>query len=242
MSRALVVEDDKIQSQSLKNALTQFYPSMKVIEVHSSKDAIDVIANSVVNGELFSLFLLDIQLQVESSDRGGFHVAEYIRKQPCYYTTPLLFLTFIQNDIQIALNNFHCYNYITKPYSTEDVISQLEQMTLSGILREQCLSLTDTDNIHHRIMQKDILYIYCKSHVLSLTTTLGTVHTRKYTLKTLQEELSPDFMRCHNSYILNIRHVTSYDRLNRCAIINGKTVPISRPYLSQLEILLQYTK
>ena len=212
---------------------------MKVIEVHSSKDAIDVIANSVVNGELFSLFLLDIQLQVESSDRGGFHVAEYIRKQPCYYTTPLLFLTFIQNDIQIALNNFHCYNYITKPYSTEDVISQLEQMTLSGILREQCLSLTDTDNIHHRIMQKDILYIHNKVHVLSLVTTIGTICTRKYTLKTIQEELSHDFLRCHKSYIINICHVTSYDKLNRIATVNRDNIPISRSYLNHLEKMLQ---
>lgn len=65
-----------------------------------------------------------------------------------------------------ALTQFHCYNFITKPYRKETVLEQLRQMLLTGYLQD-VLDIADTQRIHHRLQPQDIRYIESRSHTIS---------------------------------------------------------------------------
>lgn len=51
------------------------------------------------------------------------------------------------------------------------------------------------------------------------------------TLSSLEEELPPEFIRCHKSFIINRRHILSVDRSNGSVVLDNRMeVPISRSY------------
>ena len=51
------------------------------------------------------------------------------------------------------------------------------------------------------------------------------------TLSKLEEDLPPEFIRCHKSYIVNRRHILSVDRTNGTVTLdNQMELPISRSY------------
>ena len=193
------------------------------------------IQESLETGRYFSLFLLDIQLSDDSSNRDGFNIANFLRKQSCYYKTPILFLTSVKSDIKIGLSNFHCYNYITKPYTRAQIINELKHMAITGILTEQSLVVTDTDGIRYYIRLEDLIMVTVKSHVLTLFTTIGKLYTRQYSLRTIQKVLPGDYVKCHKSYLININHVKDYDKTSRYICVGDENVPVSRNYADKLE-------
>lgn len=242
MNRTLIVEDDPIQLENLRRALHKTYPTMQLTTAKSYELALVEIKKSLSEDYPFTLFLLDIQLTVDSSNRGGFKIADYLRKFECYYTTPILFLTLIRSDIQHAINSYHCYNYITKPYSSEDVITELKHMTLTGILREHSLLVTDIYGIQHHILPQKIIFIHVQSHTLFLHTEQGVVETRDYSLSSIQKILDNTFIKCHKSYLLNLHYIINYDKTNHCVNIQKQTIPVSRTYSVNLQLALeQYT-
>ena len=243
MERTLIVEDDWVQLEDLRLAMEEVYPKMEVVPAKNGTEAVMKIKESLETNHYFSLFLLDIQLSDDSSNRDGFTIANYTRKQTCYYKTPILFLTSVKSDsdIKIGLSNFHCYNYITKPYTRAQVIDELRHMEITGILEEKSISITDVDGICYYVRWDDLIMISVKSHVLTLYTALGKIHTRQYTLKTIQAELPGEFVKCHKSYLININHVKNYDKTGRYICVGGENVPVSRNYAAELEKRLDFS-
>ena len=135
MQHILIVEDNNEQLNMLVSTIKNSYPSW-VIDYASSYDEAVILIQRSVEEHPFNLFLLDIQLAEDSSDRGGFLLAKEIRNIPNYYRTSILFLTSVHEASSFALSNFHCYNYITKPYTGIDILNQLEQMLLTGYLEK----------------------------------------------------------------------------------------------------------
>ena len=92
-----------------------------------------------------------------------------------------------------ALSTFHCYNFIVKPYSADDILFEIKQMLLTGFLSNNCIMITDTYRITRRILLSDILYIEVSSHLLILHTKNGNVNTRDLTMSEIQQQLSEKF-------------------------------------------------
>ena len=78
------------------------------------------------------------------------------------------------------------------------------------------------------ILPDDIRYIESIDHNCILHTEGGLIETgASMTLKTLAALLpSPQFMRCHNSYLVNLSHVASIGRT--FTLKSGEEVQISR--------------
>lgn len=237
MQKILIVEDDKIQSEQLYKGILQQYPNWCIVCASDYDSAKTYIENSLMQ-ESFSLFLLDIQLSQTPGDQGGFLLSEIIRSYQQYYSTPILFLTSITDQIQHALHSYHCYNYIQKPYSIDDILFQIHQMMATGMLNLKTLIIRDTCRIRHRLSPDDILYIESKNHTLILMTLQGPLTTREYTLQSLLSELNFDFLRCHRKYIINKNHIRNYDETNRFLTICQFSIPVGRTYQKNLESVL----
>lgn len=239
MQKLLIVEDDDVQRIALHESIQEFYPNWAVLSANDYESALELLFKSTEECEYFSMFLLDIQLKQDVGDMSGFVLAEQIRSDTNYYKTPILFLTSISEKTQFALATYHCYNYITKPYSTDDILYQIQQMLLTGYLEDNCIAITDTKRIIHRIPQKDIMYLELKSHQVIFSTKQDEIISRGVLLADLWNQLTKDFIQCHKKYIINLNYVNSYTKSNGYVNINGTILPVSRTFKLPLEDALR---
>lgn len=238
MQTILIVEDDTLQLHALQNSIQQAYPDWTIHTATDIDTAQTFLNSSLDNNNFYSMFLLDINLVEGTSDESGFELAKSIRACSVYFKTPILFLTSFQNKTNFALSTFHCYNFIVKPYSADDILFEIKQMLLTGFLSNNCIMITDTYRITRRILLSDILYIEVSSHLLILHTKNGNVNTRDLTMSEIQQQLSENFVRCHRKFIVNLKYVDNYDRNNRYIHMKTITLPVSRGYKDSFEFKL----
>ncbi|MBQ8281856.1 MAG: response regulator transcription factor [Lachnospiraceae bacterium] len=227
--KVMVLEDVDAQNQAICNLLKERYPSWDIVSVTTLSRAEEELANSISSSSPFTLFLLDIQLTAFPWDRGGFTLATEIRQHKCYFQTPILFLTSISSEMSYALSNFHCYNYISKPYSFDDLIKEIEQMRATGYLKNTII-VKDTQRILHQVNAHEILWAESSFHTLNICTPNGIINTREFTLNSLFDILPSNFVRCHRKFIVNTTHIENIDTKNRLIKINYLEIPITKAF------------
>ena len=232
--KILIVEDDKLQREELLKNIQSLLPSLTVETAGNLREAEHQLSQSVVDNRLFHLFLLDIHLSEDERKCEGFQFAQLIRSHTIYQMTPLIFLTSNRKQIEFALNNFHCYNYIKKPYNSEDIASQVEHLLLSYKIRQDIFFIRDTKRIAHRLHKDSILYLESSGHTITIVCTNSTITTRDLNLSTLSERLGDDFFRCHKKYIVNKNLIDNYDSLCSNIQIANYVIPVGRVYKDKL--------
>lgn len=230
MHNILIVEDDLTQLEALKKTIHDKYPLWKIYIADSFATAQNLIHDSVVNNNYFSLFLFDVQLAPEKDNRDGFLLAKNTRSHNAYYKTPILFLTAISDEAVYALTHFHCYNYISKPYTPQDIEFQLEQMSITGYINH-AIEITDTSRIKHKIFFDDIVYAESKAHTVIIHCIHSSYITREFKLDEFNDLLDSNFIRCHKQYIINTNHINYYDRTSRYLHTQLTNLPVGRTYV-----------
>lgn len=235
MQRVMIVEDEPNQRMELAATIEQNYPGWYIQTASTFDQANALLSSSIQSGQTYTLFLLDIQLSPKTDDRGGFLLADEIRKHSEYYRTPLLFLTSVSDKNHFALSHYHCYNYIAKPYQNNEIVDQIQHMIMTGYLQETTLSLKDEFRIFHTITLDDILYAQSAAHTITLILKQSTLTTRDYTMNSLLEVLGGNFCRCHKKYIINLNYIKSYDRTTQCIMVDDHCLSVGRAYKELLE-------
>ena len=232
MQHILIIEDNTEQLNMLIDTINNRYPSWKIDYAASYDETLILIKNSIEKHN-FNLFLLDVQLSENSNNRDGFLLAKEIRNIPIYYRTSILFLTGITEASSFALSNFHCYNYITKPYSGTDTLNQLEQMLLTGYL-EKIFTITDTNRITHKIRGNDIIYVHSKRHLKTIYLKDSHINTRDYKMDEIINLCDGELIMCQKSYLINPRYISSIDKLTKSVIVSGISIPVGKKYIDHL--------
>lgn len=238
MHKILIVEDNPIQCSTTKQIIEKKYPSWTIDAVTTFEEGMIRLKQSLGDDKKYTLFLLDVQLSPESSNRGGFLLADEIRKHSAYYRTPILFLTAISNEGNIALSQYHCYNYMVKPFTESDILFQLEQMLLTGYMQDT-MDLTDTGRIHHKVFVNEICAIESIAHAIIVHLETDTFITREYTLKQILRLLPSTFVQCHRRFVINKHYIKNYDLSGKYIQICSLHVPIGKTYISTIQSLLQ---
>lgn len=234
MNHLLIVEDNLEQLTFMEQTIRTQYPFWNIETASNYTDAAKLIKTSIEHNP-FSLFMLDIQLSPSKKDIGGFLLAEEIRKNTTYYQTPILFLTAISDSGQYALSKFHCYDYITKPYTSEDILNILDQMLLTGYLHNS-IEITDTHRVQHIIPYNNIHLIKANTHGIIIYDNISTYTTREYSLQSILEYLSSDFVRCHRKFVINLNYLKNIDIATNMIQIGNFHIPFGRTYASNLPI------
>ena len=238
MHSVLIVEDDPVQLNILRDVIVRHYGNWNIVTASSYKEGYKALMDSVRMNDYFSLFLLDIQLSSDAGDRGGFVLAKDIRDIKEYYQTPLLFLTSVSAEVQHALSTYHCYNYISKPYTPEDIIFQLQQMLFTGVMKDKKIIITDASHISHNININDICYVTSNGHILKYKLTHGIIESRTYTLSKLLHILGDGFLQCHKTTIFNTKYFVSFDKCCQVIKINDTTLNVGRKYINSISELI----
>ena len=174
------------------------------------------------------IFFLDIM--TPDSTSAGFVLAEHVHS-----VNPQAYIIFTTNSREYISNAFEisAFRYLLKPLDSARVCPALDQLYLSvsqknrraavfrGFDRQR---IVDYDQILHieTFTKKHLGLVYLSSgenFEISLTTTTAN--------DLLTETLSKDFVRCHQSHIINLNHIISYDS-SHITLRDGTEVPVSR--------------
>lgn len=86
----------------------------------------------------------------------------------------------------------------------------------------------------------DILFCQSDLKYVVITTQQGDSYRRLGTLNSLQQELTNDFLRIHQSYLVNKKMICGLDKTNHSLVLQGGTcVPFSKAYTSDVYAFFQ---
>ncbi|HIQ94979.1 MAG TPA: response regulator transcription factor [Candidatus Limivivens merdigallinarum] len=81
---------------------------------------------------------------------------------------------------------------------------------------------------------RELMYLERDKRLTTLVLMDGCKETSAYDLAVLQDMIGrDDFLRCHNSYVVNLNFVREFRR-NEFCLSNGKDIPVSRRYLDEV--------
>ena len=122
--------------------------------------------------------------------------------------------------------------YLYKRYKTKSTILEEEQSEtlqrldeLKSIVIKNHIVLKDKTKVYIT----DLMYIKSDDHYLEIFTQDGKSHTVRGKLSQIKEELPPNFIQCHRSYIVNSNYIKQVNSTS-LTLINKEQIPLSRSY------------
>lgn len=174
------------------------------------------------NGTHFDIFFLDIFME----GMNGVDVAKRIR-----INDPNALLIFVSssNGFYRESYDLYAFNYIIKPIigcKLTEVLNRAIQYL--GKDMEQVVRFS-FNNTLHTVRYSQILYLTSYKHIVNFHLINGKTLKSYGKLDDFATQLSGEvFVRCHQSYIINLKHVTSIT--NSEFIFEDIKIPISRKY------------
>jgi two-component system LytT family response regulator len=234
--RAVIVEDEKHSRETLKNLLEEFCVDIDVVGLASSvTEAVNTISSLKPD-----VVFLDIELQTGT----GFDVLN----QLVTFNFEVIFTTAF-DQYAIKAVKFSSLDYLLKPIDLEELQNavakartkknqdvykkQLETLMLNlkqrkPTLNKICLATSDG---YEFIEVNDILYCKAEGSYTNFVlknneSILVSKHLKEYENMLLEQ----DFMRVHNSFLINLKEVKKYIKSDGGYIImnNNDSVSISR--------------
>ena len=142
-------------------------------------------------------------------------------------------LILICDDTRHALMGYSlkATDYLLTPLDEEDFISTLARHLRSRLDSHEHYLPVKINGVWSRLNMRHITYLESAGHRLIFHLNDGRTfrciaHYRDYEGLL---EINPDFLRCHKSYVVNMRYVANWD-LNSLTLTDGSSINVSRPY------------
>ncbi|MBS7007066.1 LytR/AlgR family response regulator transcription factor [Anaerostipes sp.] len=248
--RIAVCDDCMEDALSLKNYLEGH-------EVSLYSDGEGLLADVEGENRRYDLYLLDIFMDVsvkEAMDSSGdeavnpaadaavnppmdgIELAKRLRR--IQEDTPICFVS-SSDDFYREAYDLYALQYLIKPVGEENLRELLRKVEKKHAKhsdgREKALVYSWWGK-NGAIPYSEILYISSRGHVLSICCTDGRVQESVGKLGDLEEQLSgKDFLRCHQSFIVNMRHVRGFAGTELVLAAGGQKVPVSRRYYATVK-------
>ena len=220
MSIKITICDDMAEDiELLSNALSAYDPLFEIISFTSGKTLVDELLN---DGFSTDILFLDIYMP----EINGIRTAQVIRSQK--KDIKIIFLSSSKEHYPEAYEVF-AFNYIVKPFCRERLYAVLDR-ALDEIRKESGYRIRiQYKGAVHNVDCRNILYIESQNKLLLFhlvdESVLQCYGRMEGILKDLPKQF---FIRCHQSFIINLSHVTEikegYARTRRIMI------SISRKY------------
>ena len=138
MEKIIIIEDDEIIREELKNFLSKY--GYEIVAATSFDNVVKFILNENAN-----LVLLDINLPIFD----GYYICREVRK---FSEIPIIIVTSRNSDIDELMSiNLGADDFVTKPYNTQILLARIE-----AILKRVNRSLTPQDVLEHKDMKVNL--------------------------------------------------------------------------------------
>lgn len=227
--KALIIEDKAYIRKGLRNLLQLIDIEVEVIgECESVKDAV-IVANTCAP----ELIFLDINL----TDGSGFEFLEQTED----LSFKVIFITAYEEHALKALK-VGAVDYLLKPVDIEELQTALQKINQLSI-PEQKQQIKTTKEVWNNEASKLILSLHDSFQVIDLNelmycesdkgyTTFYCSDNKKHmvskTLKEFEEQLlKANFVRSHQSFMVNLKFIDKYDKSGAIYLKSGKKIPVS---------------
>lgn len=206
--KILLVEDDVIQNKNLARIIEKYYLDIKVFKAFSVKEALEI-----VNSKKVDLIFQDINLP----DGTGIELAKKIRKISGYELTGIVFITSEMFQVVDAFKNTHCYDFLVKPYSIDDIkriidVFNKENQEVDEDKGDYSIINID-NNVSVKVYHNDIIFVEYVSRKCIIHTIKNDIECKNITLSKLLEEIESDtIIQSHKSYIVNTKYIEKIDK------------------------------
>lgn len=190
-----------------------------------------------------NIFILDIDFH--NSTMNGLMLAQKIKEIDLH-----AYIIFVTSHAELSFLTFEyrigAIDYIIKDthegWSLKiiDCLKTIENRLKRASEHKESNIVLETSNEIKRLSLNDILFFESsKTQKLSVTTLTGHYTINKKTLKSLEEELEPDFWRCHRSYLINKSFIVATDKVeNNIILKNDYILPIAIRKKAELKKIL----
>lgn len=236
MLRAIIVDDEQSGIDTLKMLIDRYTPQLQVVsESNKAPDALTLIGNYHPD-----IVFLDINMP----QMDGFQLLDNL----AWREFNLVFTTAHPEYGLRALKN-NAIDYLLKPIDPKDLASAVARIEkqmrdnreqnqrynieglLKGLQRKNHLVLPTKNGVEH-IVLSDIVCLESTSNYTTLYLSDGRSITSSRHLKEFDNQLcshSAEFMRVHNSYIVNLARVARCLKLSdKIVMDNQQEVPLSK--------------
>ena len=167
-------------------------------------------------------------LDIEMGEMDGVTLAKRIC--PGNESVQIVFITgfsdFVSEGYEVA-----ALHYLMKPVREDKLFAVLDRAA-AAVWKTERMILLNVDGEMVRLPVSAIRYVEAFAHSASVVTEGNTLSV-KQSISELEQQLGADFVRCHRSYLVGLKHIA---RLSRTEVIldSGETLPISRGTAAQV--------
>lgn len=215
MLKIAVCDDEPAYVKQISDKIKRFIPDSEIECFLSGEDLL-------VCEALFDIYFLDIQME----NMNGIEAAKKLREQD--EESIIVFLTGAKEYVFDAFD-VAALQYLIKPVDDEKL-----QETLVRAKREIRKKQNRKDRqifikTRHKNMAlnvSDILYFENERRKIAVHTLKGEISFYGV-MADMEREAGADFCRCHRGYLVNLFHVTEYDR-ETITLSNGERIYLSK--------------
>lgn len=198
-----MIEDSDIQRKNLCSILSKFNIDIQLYEADNKYTALKIAKDNNID-----FFFIDIELK----DSSGMDFAAEIRKIKRYKYSWIIFITAYINYMIKAFKEIHCYDFILKPYSPND-IKNIVNMIIDNaydknIIENKKYVLFNQKDIKIKIFVDDILFIEVNLGKCVIHTIVGKYIINRKPLRDIIKIINCNYIvQCHRSCAVSIRHM-----------------------------------
>ena len=166
----------------------------------------------------YDILLLDIQMD----SINGVELAKEIREHDQHIQ--IVFITGYP-DYVFDGYDVSAIHYLMKPVAKDKLFDALNR-AVKNISRFEKSIILNPGNAQKKISVDSIVYAESFFHTIKVTTTTENFEV-KMTMYDMEKTLGDGFVRCHRSYIVGIRHISSINK-SEIVLDSGSKIPLSR--------------
>lgn len=237
----LIIEDNFTDMRYCRDLIKGMLQEAKIFCAGSSQEGLDILAKQKID-----LLLIDVVLP----DVSGFKLATIIRSKPQYRFIKIVFITGKQADQLRVFKYFHCYDFLTKPYTAAEFRRRMQplfeglQLQHEAPAKEKMVVLRTKTEIF-LVEYKTICYAESTGRKIHVVTNNQTYKQIDIGLNQFIQEVNhAKFRKCHKSFAVNT------DNIKEIVKTSGRTweihfdengqisCPLSRTYQKDISSVL----
>lgn len=224
--KVCICDDNKKQRENLK-AIVEVQMELRglryeVVQHESGEELIEYIKG---NHEVDMIFL-----DIEMGGINGVETARRIREED-----KNVVIIFITGFSEYVFDGYevNALNYVMKPYKKEKIIKVINQGLQQIAGEGDRFFLFEQGKKSIKINLRDILFFSSERRKVKVVTKVDTFEFYNK-ISDIEEELKEGFIRIHQRYLVNIRHIEKIE--NNEVLIEGKRLPISRGRVNEVNV------
>lgn len=221
-----ICDDDPLLLHQLASIVDEYASARRLpLEYRLFDDAEAMLQAAAIRP--FTHYFLDVMMP----HMDGITAAQEIRSFDEH--AKLVFLTSFR---EYAYQGFRvrAFDYLLKPVQPEALIAVLDRLETEEAGSQAYITLQNGRSVF-RLPYDRLAYLEVSQKKLHFHLTDGQIRQIPGTISSLEADLlaSPDFIKIHRSYIVNLRHISSLSP-DGCVLASGDNLPISRLLYQQV--------